>query len=194
MSLVPYQFQAGMAGVLNVTSASSGATYSVSLMTAPSALAFLPSEIEINATSFPIHVVADVSNQGTTSHTWTLDATPDENLTATGFTSTFQAHPPAANIVVPTTSGMVASANFTLSQKGVYEFICTIPGHFAAGMFGYLYVGVPAPAVAAPPSSAIVEYWVLIAASALLGVGVLLAVVAAFSGRFPASENAPRHH
>jgi uncharacterized cupredoxin-like copper-binding protein len=194
VSLVPYQFQAGMSGVLNVTSASAGASYSISVMTAPSALAFVPSAIQINATSFPIHVVADVTNQGTTAHTWTLDATPNENLTPTGFTSAFQAHPPAANLAVPTTSGVVATVNFTLAQKGVYEFICTVPGHFAAGMFGYLYVGVPAPAVAAPPGSAIVEYWVLIAAGALLGIGVLLAVVAAFTGRFPASENAPRHH
>jgi uncharacterized cupredoxin-like copper-binding protein len=194
VSLVPYQFQAGMFGFLNVTSASSGGSYAISVMAAPSALQFVPSAIQVNATSFPIHIQAAVSNAGTTAHTWTLDATPNENLTPTGFASTFQAHPPAANINIPTSSGVVATANFTLTQKGVYEFICTVPGHFAAGMYGYLYVGVPAPAAVAPPSTAIVELWVLVAAGVLLGVGVLLAVAAAFTGRFAGSETTPRQH
>ncbi|HEV2231097.1 MAG TPA: plastocyanin/azurin family copper-binding protein [Thermoplasmata archaeon] len=193
VSLVPYQFQAGMFGFFNVTSGAAGTTFVLSDQTGASDLTFAPDALAVNATSFPVTIEIQVSNLGTTAHTWTVAAQPNVNLTPTGFPSYFAAHPPAANVNVPTTAGVVASAQFTLNGKGVYEFICEVPGHFANGMFGFLYVGVPLPTSAAPPSTAIVEGWVLAAAGSLLGVGVLLAATAAYVGRFP-PRSARSHH
>ncbi len=192
VSIVPYQFQAGMYGYLNVTSAGGGASFTVTDQTEASALAFTPAAIEVAATSFPVHIEVEVSNLGSTGHTWTLVAQADTNMTSSGFTAYFQAHPPAANLAVPTGAGIIVTANITLDAKGTYQYLCTVPGHFANGMYGFLYVGVPAPAVAAPPSTAIVEIWVLAGAASVLGIGALLAVSSAFVGRFPPpSEKGP---
>jgi uncharacterized cupredoxin-like copper-binding protein len=194
VSIVPYQFQAGMLGFLNVTGSGGGLSATITDQTATSALAFVPDSIAINATSFPLAVTIQVSNLGTTGHTWTLIAQPNVNMTPSGFTSYFQAHPPAVNLAVPTSPGVSVTANFTLTAKGTYEYICTIPGHFAAGMFGFLYVGVPLPAPPAVPSTAIVAGWALAGAGAILGISVALAAGAAYVGRLPPKVAQPRHH
>jgi len=192
-SLVPYQFQAGMFGFLNVTSGAPAASFTVEDASAASTLSFTPAALGVDATSFPIHLEVEVSNLGTNPHTWTLAPQPNVNLTPGNFTTYFQAHPPAANIAIPTGIGILAFANVTLNSPGVYEFLCEIPGHFAAGMFGFLYVGVPVPHAPAAPSSAVVQAWILLTGAALLGVGVLLAVVAGLVGRFP-PKGPPVHH
>jgi uncharacterized cupredoxin-like copper-binding protein len=194
VSVVPYQFQAGMSGFLNVTSSSATGGFVITDQTAQSALAFTPAVIQVNATSFPVHIEVQVSNLGNTAHTWTLVAQPDTNMTAGGFTSYFQQHPPAVSLNVPTTSGTVVTGNLTLPSKGVYQYLCEIPGHFAAGMYGYLYVGVAPPATVAPPSTAIVAWWALAGAGVVLAIGGLLAVSASFVGRLPPKPKAGRHH
>ncbi|HEV2520090.1 MAG TPA: hypothetical protein VGX00_05655 [Thermoplasmata archaeon] len=193
-SVVPYQFQAGMFGFLNVTSAGGGVAATITDQTATAALSFVPDAIVLNTTSFPITVEVKVSNLGSIGHTWTLVAQPNVNVTPSGFTSYFQTHPPAANVPVPTSPGVTAVANFTLNAKGAYMFLCEVAGHFAAGMYGFLYVGVPPPSVAAPPSTQIVAAWALAGAGGLLGVGVVLSVAAAYVGRIPESPKPPRHH
>ena len=55
-------------------------------------------------------------------------------------------------------------------------------------------MGVAPPAVAAPPSTAIVDAWVLGGSAALLGIGVLLAVVATYTGRFPRRPGSHKGH
>ncbi|HTT26673.1 MAG TPA: hypothetical protein VMH90_06925, partial [Thermoplasmata archaeon] len=103
------------------------------------------------------------------------------------FTQYFQAHPPAASVDVPTQPGAFVWANFTLKSPGTYEFICNVPGHFTAGMFGFLYVGVPLPPPVIPPSTAIVSVWILYSGGGLLGVGGILAAAGLLVGRFPRS-------
>jgi uncharacterized cupredoxin-like copper-binding protein len=192
VSVVAYQFQAGMSGFLNVTSSSPGAGISLQEATSASELTFAPAVLQANATGYPVRVSVAVSNLGSTGHTWTLVPQANVNLTPGNFTSYFTAHAPLASVTVPTTPGQVIWANFTISKAGVYQFLCEIPGHFAAGMVGYLYVGVPPPAVAPPPSTAIVEPILLVGGGALLGIGALLALSASLVGRFP--PRAPTGH
>ncbi len=194
VSIVPYQFQAGMLGFLNVTGSGGGLSVTITDQTATSALSFVPDAIAIDVTSFPLTVTVEVSNLGTIGHTWTLVAQPNVNLTPSGFTSYFQAHPPALNLAVPTSPGVTATANFTLTGKGTYEYICTVPGHFAANMFGFLYVDVPPPSPPAVPSTAIVAGWALAGAGAILGIAVALAAAAAYVGRLSPTVPQPRHH
>ncbi|HKV89691.1 MAG TPA: plastocyanin/azurin family copper-binding protein [Thermoplasmata archaeon] len=192
-SLVAYQFQAGMFGYLNVTSGSAAGGVSLTEHTASAGLRFDPAVLVANATAFPVTVSVAVSNLGSAAHTWTLVAQPEVNVTSGSFVSYFQSHPPAASVNVPSTPGQVVYANFTIAQKGVYQYICEIPGHLAAGMEGYLYIGVPAPASVAPPSTDVVQPWLLVGGGAILGVGVVLALAASLVGRIPPPAYRPPH-
>jgi uncharacterized cupredoxin-like copper-binding protein len=192
VSLVPYQFQAGMFGFLNVTGGASRGAVQLTEQTAGAGLAFVPAALQANAIGYPVTVDVGVSNLGSTPHTWTLVGQADVNLTPGNFSSYFQAHPAAANVNVPSTPGAVVWANFTIPKAGVYQFLCEIPGHFAAGMVGYLYVGVPAPTQSGPPSDALVAPILLVGAGALIGVGVVLAAAASLVGRIPPA--APKSH
>jgi len=180
------------ANFLNV-SGTSGPGVQLTVQTAGAGLAFVPDALGANATKFPIALDVAVSNLGSTGHTWTLVSQPNVNLTPGNFSTYFSAHPALASVTVPTTPGQVIWANFTVDKAGVYQFLCEIPGHFAAGMVGYLYVGVPVPASAAAPSTAIVQPLLLAGAGALLGIGGLLAVVASFVGRLPPPALRPHH-
>lgn len=184
-SIVPYQLAAGMLGYLNVTGPPSGPGEVLDVATSSTQLAFLPAVLAVNVSSYPVTVDIAVSNLGSNAHTFWLESQPNETLNPGNFSSYFQANPPLADVAVPTSPGAVVWANFTVKGPGVYEFICTIPGHFAAGMDGNLYVGVPPPAVSAPPSTEIVSVWVLWGGAAILAVGTLLAAAGLLVGRFP---------
>jgi uncharacterized cupredoxin-like copper-binding protein len=191
-SAEPYQFQAGMFGFLNFTGAPTGPGVVANISTAATELAFVPDAVEINTSSFPVAIDLQISNLGSNSHTWWLEAQPNYSLNPGNFTDYFNAHPPLADVNVPTSPGAVVWANFTILHPGVYEYICTIPGHFSSGMNGSLYVGVPAPIPAAPLSTAIVMPWVLYGGFGLLGVGAVLAGAALLVGRSP-PPTGPRH-
>ena len=185
VSVVPFQFQAGMFGFLNVTGAPSGPGIVANVSASSTAFAWLPPAIEIDTTAFPVTVDMQITNAGSNAHTFELAAQPNVTLLSGNFTTYFTQHPPAAFVNVPSSPGTVAWANFTLSKPGIYEYICTIPGHFTGGMYGYMYVGVAAPATEAPPSTEIVSEWVLVGGALLLGLGGLLAAAALLVGRFP---------
>jgi uncharacterized cupredoxin-like copper-binding protein len=193
VSVVPYQFEAGMVGYLNVTSASAAAGTTLSVMTSASTLAFVPAELNVSASSFPMKIDMQVSNLGSASHTWTLVPQANVNVSSGNYSSYFSAHPPAASVNVPTVPGQIIWANFTVSQKGVYQYICEIPGHLAAGMQGFLYVGVAPPAPVAPPSTAIVSPILLAVGGGLIGIAVVLALVASLVGRIPPPAYKPGH-
>ncbi len=181
VSVVAYQFQAGMHGTLSVIPTVGGnATLSDNTT---DALSFVPNALELNTTGmhFPINVSMTLTNLGALIHTWTLVPQAGVNITPTNFTSYFEAHPPLANISVTSAGG---SGYFLIGGPGVYMYICEEPGHFASGMYGYLYVDVPVPHVAAV-STSIVYAWVLAVALGIVGVGVVLSFVVAYTGRFP---------
>ncbi len=184
VSIVPYQFQAGMWGLLNVTAAGPALTLYENTTNAGGSVAFVPNALAASPTSYPVTLDVFLTNLGALGHTFTVVPTPGLNLTPQNFTTYLGAHTPLTNATIAASSGATVWANFSVPGPGVYQYICVVAGHFAAGMYGYLYVGVPPPAAPTPPSTAIVQEWVLVGSAALLGVGVVLLVGAAFSGRF----------
>ncbi|MCI4350537.1 MAG: hypothetical protein L3K15_03375 [Thermoplasmata archaeon] len=189
VSVIPYQFQAGMFGFFNVTGAPTGP--GVVLQTnATTGLSFVPNLLGVQPAHYPVAVDVLVTNVGSLPHTFTIESQPNVTLSSTSFYATFKTAPPAANVSVPN-PGSVAWANFSVPRAGVYEFICEVAGHFANGMFGFLYIGVPVPVISAP-SSAIVAPVLLEGGGAVLGLGVLLVIAATLTGRFP--ERAPASH
>jgi uncharacterized cupredoxin-like copper-binding protein len=191
VSIVPYQFQAGMWGFINV---SGGPGLYLSENTTNS-LTFVPSVLEANVSHFPAVLNVQVTNLGALSHTWTLGPWSNYTLSPGNFTTYFQTHPPLANVPIPSTPGQSAWANFTIAGAGVYQYICTIPGHFQGGMTGFLYINTPPPAPQVPPSTAIVQSSLLIGTGVLLGIGVVLVAVASLVGRFPkAAPRESEHH
>ncbi|HYA70476.1 MAG TPA: hypothetical protein VEH28_03815 [Thermoplasmata archaeon] len=190
-SVVPYQFQAGMWGFLNLSS--TAPSLSLSENTTDS-LAFAPNVLAASPSHYPVVVGILVTNEGTFGHTFTMAPQSNVTLSPTNFTQYFQSHPPLVNAAVPAIPGGAVRANFTIPGPGVYEYICTISGHFQNGMFGFFYVGVPVPAPPPTPSTAIVDGWVLVGSAILLGVGVIFAGVAALAGRFPPRVSPPGHH
>lgn len=180
-SVVPYQFQAGMWGLLNITSTAPGLLASDNTTDHPS---FEPNILSASPSKFPVRIDVSVTNLGVLGHTFTL--APQTNVTVpASFDSYFAQYPPLANVQVPAVTGQSIWANFTISAPGVYMYICEITGHYSSGMYGLLYVGVPVPAQPAAPSTAIVDTWVLEGSAVLLVIGVVLAGVASLVGRFP---------
>ncbi len=192
VSVVPYQFQSGMSGLVTVTP-TIGGNATVSDNTTD-ALSFVPNAIELNTSGlhFPVNVTISVQNLGALVHTWTLVPQPGVNITPQNFSNYFAVHPALANVQVPS-SGQ-GTGNFLVAQSGVYEFICEEPGHFQSGMFGFLYVNVPVPPTVTV-STAIVSAWILAVAFGLIGIGVVLAAIVGFTGRFPKPpENEDGHY
>jgi uncharacterized cupredoxin-like copper-binding protein len=189
VSQVPYQFQAGMSGFVNLSASGPGIELMENTTDSPG---FIPTVLATLPTHYPLIVDVLVTNLGNDGHTFTVSSLSNYTLLAGNFSQTFAQNAPLVNQAIPGGSGAQAWANFTVRAPGVYQYICTVAGHFAAGMTGLLYVGVPPPPPVQPPSTAIVETWVLIGSTVLLGIGVLVAVVASYTGRFP-SRSAGHH-
>ena len=191
VSVVPYQFQSGMWGFLNLTSTGPGLELSENTTNAPG---FVPDVLAAQPTHYPINLDVLVTNEGNLPHTFTVAPQTNVTLLPSNFTAYFVLHAPLVSANVPAGAGATIWANLTISGPGVYQYICEISGHFAAGMYGYLYVGVPPPASPTPPSTALVDTWVLGGSAALLGIGGVLAGVAAYTGRFPRRPGSHDRH
>ncbi len=92
-------------------------------------------------------VTVTITDLGTTAHTFTLS--PIANFAFNSSDSTthllqfFAVHPPLVNLSVNGTPGETYSQTFTAPAYGEYEYVCLEPGHFNAGMFGFLGSGEP---------------------------------------------------
>jgi uncharacterized cupredoxin-like copper-binding protein len=195
VSLVPYQFQAGLYGFLNVTPAVT--TELTFYVNASNNLVFISDELNASSfTTFPIGVTVFFGNLGSLGHTFTLSPLANYNLSSGNYTTFFIQHLPLVNIPVPATTGTYNNGSFVITAPGYYEFICTILGHFQAGMFGFLYAGVPEPPPVIPVvlSSALVQSDVLIGGGSLLGFALVLAVAASITGRVRPSKAGDEHH
>jgi uncharacterized cupredoxin-like copper-binding protein len=85
-------------------------------------------------------------------HNWILLNTSDEAeaeafaLEAETYPAEENHMPPDAELVMANTELLEAGANgettinFTVSDAGEYIYVCTVPGHYAAGMHGVLTV------------------------------------------------------
>jgi uncharacterized cupredoxin-like copper-binding protein len=191
VSVVPFQFQAGMWGFVNVTSTGPGEMLSDNTTDSYS---FVPATLAATPAHYPVVVDVLVTNQGSLGHTFTVSSLSNYTLSPANFTATFATNAPLVNAPVPSGAGMTVWANFTVRGPGVYQYICTVPGHFANGMTGFLYVGVPVPPPPPVPSTALVDAGILVGSALLLGIGVVLALVANYSGRFPSPPSSGKGH
>ena len=191
VSIVPYQFQAGMYGFINLTSTAPG--YQTSENTTDN-YQFVPAVLVANSTHYPFNLDVLVMNTGNLGHTFTVAGQTNVTLSPATFATYFVQFPPLVNAPVPSGAGSTVWANFTVPGPGVYQYICTVSGHFANGMTGFLYVGVVPPPQAAPPSTAIVESWVLVGSGMLLAVGIVVAVATMFVGRIPTAPREESEH
>lgn len=191
VSQVPYQFQAGMWGFVNLSASGPGAQLTENTTDSPG---FIPTVLSASAPHFPLVVDVLVTNLGNDGHTFTVSPLSNYTLSPANFTATFVTNAPLVNQVIPSGAGASAWANFTVRAPGVYQYICTVPGHFADGMTGLLYIDVTPPPVTSPPSTAIVDAWLLVGSAVLLGIGVVVAVVAAYAGRFPGPSAGHQKH
>jgi uncharacterized cupredoxin-like copper-binding protein len=186
LSIVPFQFQAGMSGYLNVTSSTPTGPAQVLFLNGTDQLHWIPNALGVENVTLPVRIDVGVGRLGATPHTWTLDPNPNSTvMNPSNFQQYLAANPPpaGANVSVNTPLGSFTWANFTLTKLGVYNFICEIPGHYANGMNGSLFVNVPIPKVSSP-STAIVMPGVLAVGAGLVGVGVVLVVAVSYQGRF----------
>jgi uncharacterized cupredoxin-like copper-binding protein len=96
----------------------------------PSELAFKLSK----SSALPVGTLTfDVKNEGLSAHDFKLCTTPigtDAHNTCAGVTT---------KILKP---GQTATLTVKITKKGTYEYLCTEPGHAAAGMKGIVGVGV----------------------------------------------------
>lgn len=188
VSLIPYQFQAGLFGFLNVTPpVSSTLTFYVN---ASDSYHFVSDTLDGSSVStYPVLVHVFFGTLGVLAHTFTLSSQPNDNLSTSNYTTFFAQHAPLISLAAPLSAGSYTNGSFIITGPGYYEFICTIQGHFANGMFGFLYVGIPVvvPYVATV-STAIVQSEILIGGGSLLAIGLVLAAAAALTGRVPPSK------
>lgn len=97
---------------------------------AASEFAFDPADVNLTAGA---EVTVELDNTGSVEHNWTVLS---EEITAE---SDFSEDLVLA-AVDDTAAGEFNSASFTL-EPGAYQVICTIPGHFDAGMVGTVTAG-----------------------------------------------------
>lgn len=92
---------------------------------------FTPSSASVSAGD---EVEVTLNNVGALEHSWTLVSADADVATVTD-----------ADAIDGATTGTVAAGEtgtvtFTAPEAGTYQFVCTVPGHAAAGMVGTLTV------------------------------------------------------
>jgi uncharacterized cupredoxin-like copper-binding protein len=190
LSVVPYQFQAGMYGFVNITSTAPGM---MGFDNTTDSLSFVPDVLVANAAHYPFNLDILLTNTGSLGHTFSMAAQSNYSLSPANFSTYFQAHPPLVSVTVPGGAGATVWANLTVPGPGVYMYICEVDNHFQNGMYGFLYVGIPPPPTPAAPSTAVIQGWILVGSGVLLGIGILLAAMTALMGRLPPSKGGSHH-
>jgi plastocyanin len=103
------------------------------LLTSVNVVAGKPSEFKfkLSKTSVPHGVVRfNIANQGLLPHTFKVCSAPNRPLVDT-------CNGTGSQMLSP---GSGTSMSVTLLRTGSYEYLCTVPGHAAAGMKGILKV------------------------------------------------------
>ncbi len=101
-----------------------------------STLAFSPDVIEAEV-GRPVRLT--FRNQSSVLHDWSIMEIPVEGIWATD-DGEMEDEGPAPDLHVIARAGGTGYLEFTPTQAGTYQFICTVPGHKEAGMVGTLVV------------------------------------------------------
>jgi hypothetical protein len=132
----------------------------------------------------------DITNLGVLAHTFTVSSLVNYTLPTTSgnLTGTFLVtHPPYFTINISATQGSVTPAVFVAPKViGSYQFFCTETGHFAAGMEGFMGVGIT---VGPPPPPPSVGLPVFIIAGTIVGLVILAIVLGFVVGRREGSKH-----
>jgi len=98
----------------------------------PSELAFKLSKISMIPAGT---VIFNVKNSGRIAHSFEICLAPSATAP-----NKCKGKGKATRMLQP---GQSATVTVTLTKNGIYEYICTFPGHAAAGMKGLIGIGVP---------------------------------------------------
>ncbi|GAB4320820.1 MAG: hypothetical protein Kow0010_00860 [Dehalococcoidia bacterium] len=101
-------------------------------------LRFDPAEIRVRAGQ-RVRLVLD-NAESSALHDFTIEEIAAEDVHAAGATHAHQDEGAHYAIHVAAEPGETATVEFTPTKPGTYEFLCTVPGHAAAGMVGTLIV------------------------------------------------------
>jgi plastocyanin len=156
-------------------------------ITVGSAFAFSPSSFEVTPGD---QVTISVEQLDGVEHTFALSPIAnfsfDTSNSSQDLLTFFAAHPPLVYFHINgSTAGAIQTATFTAPPLGVYEYVCTIAGHFQAGMWGKMGSGV---AVGPPPGPS-----VPVALYIITGVIVALVVLAIVLGFIVGKREGARH-
>lgn len=116
-------------------------------VTAEDTLLFDPNAFNDVGTNTTITV--SFTDGGSLAHTWSLSSREgvviNTALTPAELSAYFTTYPPLVSIQ-QNGSGTAPPATFTSPGVGWYEFVCLEPGHFQAGMYGFIAFGEALPA------------------------------------------------
>lgn len=159
-------------------------------------LTWVPNTLRVPSNALVVFVIGIV---GYTPHNFTLDAISNDTNLSVSMTPDqvfgyFNAHPPLVRVPTLNVSGApYVTAPIQMPPHGNFEFLCEVQGHFQQGMYGNLYVGLPAPAV---PSAQfqlnLIQLDFLVIAS--IGVVVVIGLYATRRSRGPPPQIAGDSH
>jgi plastocyanin len=131
--------------VENATSGAFSVTAEAGFSFTPNAIANVPvnSSVTVTFTDNDVqdHTFTIIGKQG-----WVIPSSISESALDALAWGTSPSRLFNANATASGTSTDQVVANFTSPGKGWYEFICTEPGHFQNGMYGFIAFGEPVPA------------------------------------------------
>ncbi|MCW6167468.1 MAG: plastocyanin/azurin family copper-binding protein [Thermoplasmatales archaeon] len=138
-------------------------------------------EVAANAT-----ITLTFTNTDTIAHTFSLfsvqgvaiPSTASVNFTGVSYGGHFY---PFLFVLYQNGTGTHSAYTFQAPPTGWYEFVCSEPGHFAAGMFNAIGFGIPAPANITGGGAAATVGWPVFVIAGTIGGLVVLAVVLGFA-------------
>jgi uncharacterized cupredoxin-like copper-binding protein len=173
VSLTPYECQDGFNGLVHVLPPGSHSQQELyTNATSSPSLSFVPNILTAQA---GIPIVFQVGTSG--GHTFTLDGTSNDSSVTPGtnLPSAFPSSGGTASAGFPVNlnlpnPGQTYVSSPVILKPGIYWFVCVIPGHFAAGMWGKIYVSISvSPAALTPAISNVVQYAYLGVAAVIIG-------------------------
>ncbi|HXQ78878.1 MAG: sulfocyanin-like copper-binding protein [Thermoplasmata archaeon] len=116
-------------------------------VTATTTFSFTPNTVEQVATG--TNVTVSLTDAGSISHSFTIIGREGwvipSTITEANFEQLVYGNAPAVLFNLNISSVGTDSATFTAPGPGWYEFVCTEPGHFAEGMYGFIAFGMNLP-------------------------------------------------
>lgn len=136
----------------------------------------------------------EVLQTDSVTHTFTLLSGSNTTFLPPGNTTTqimayLSTHPPLVNITTGSTAGGANFVNITAPRVGLYEYVCLIDGHFSAGMYGQIGIGIHPAGIGGASSSPGAPVFII--TGTIAGLVVLAIVLGFVVGRRRTEEEMP---